>query len=242
MPVVLDRGAEETLHEQLERQLREAIQAGRIVPGAALPSSRALAAELGVTRGVVSEAYGQLAAQGYLRMRQGAPVRVAESVQRQRPPEPARSLFPHFAYDLRPGPDLTSFPRDAWLRSLRGAWRAAPFDALREPDPRGVPALREALAGYLARTCGAATDPEHVVVVPGFRAGFSLVCRWLFEQGFDEVAVEDPGWHPARLVIEQAGLRVRPIGVDAQGLRWTSSVTHRSSWSRPRRSSRPACR
>jgi GntR family transcriptional regulator/MocR family aminotransferase len=216
---VLDRGAEETLHEQVERQLREAIQAGRLAPGAFLPSSRGLAVELGVTRGVVSEAYGQLAAQGYLSMRQGAPVRVAASVQRQRPREPARSLFPHFAYDLRPGPDLTSFPRDAWLRSLRAAWRAAPFDALGEPDPRGVPALREALASYLARTRGAAADPEHVVVVPGFRAGFSALCRWLREQGAEAVAVEDPGWHPQRLVIEQAGLRVVPIGVDEQGLR-----------------------
>jgi GntR family transcriptional regulator/MocR family aminotransferase len=219
VPVGIDRASELPLHEQLERQLREAIQAGRLDPGTALPSSRGLARTLGITRGVVSEAYGQLASEGYLSMRQGAPVRVAASVQRQRPREPARSLLPRFAYDLRPGPDLTAFPRDAWLRSLRAAWRAAPFDALGEPDPRGVPELREALAEQLARSRGAATDPEHVLVCPGFRAGFSALCRWLAERGASEVAVEDPGWHPARLVLEQAGLNVHPVPVDEQGLR-----------------------
>jgi GntR family transcriptional regulator/MocR family aminotransferase len=219
VPVAIDRTAELPLHEQLERQLREAIQAGRLGPGAPLPSSRGLAATLGVTRGVVSEAYGQLASEGYLDMRQGAPVRVAASVQRQRPREPARSLLPRFAYDLRPGPDLAAFPRDAWLRSLRAAWRNAPYDGLAEPDPRGVPELREALAEQLARARGAATDPEHVLVCQGFRAGFSALCRWLAEQGTEVVAVEDPGWHPLRLVIEQAGLRVRPVPVDAHGLR-----------------------
>jgi GntR family transcriptional regulator/MocR family aminotransferase len=219
VPVALDRGAELPLHEQLERQLREAIQAGRLAPGAPLPSSRGLAASLGVTRGVVSEAYGQLASEGYLHVRQGAPVRVAPSVQRQRPREPARSLLPRYAYDLRPGPDLAAFPRDAWLRSLRSAWRDAPYDALGEPDPRGVPALREALAEQLARARGAATDPEHVLVCQGVRAGLTALCRWLAEQGTEVVAVEDPGWHPLRLVIEQAGLRVQPVPVDAHGLR-----------------------
>ena len=135
----LDRDGELPLHEQVERQLREGIQAGRIPAGAALPSTRALATALGVSRGVITEAYGQLASEGYLAMRQGAPVRVAATVQ-QRMREPARSLHPTFAYDLRPGvPDLAGFPADAWLRSLRAAWRQAPFATLGEPDPRGLP-------------------------------------------------------------------------------------------------------
>ena len=173
-----------------------------------------------MSRGVVSEAYGQLASEGYLAIRQGAPVRVAAAVQRQRPREPARSLLPSFAYDLRPGvPDLAGFPADAWLRSLRAAWRAAPFAVLGEPDPRGLPELRETLAGQLARVRGAAADPEHVIVCAGFRAGFSALCRWLRGQGAERVAVEDPGWHPHRLAIEQAGLAVVPVPVDEHGLR-----------------------
>jgi GntR family transcriptional regulator/MocR family aminotransferase len=215
----LDRGGDLPLHEQVERQLREGIQAGRIPAGAALPSTRALAAALGVSRGVITEAYGQLASEGYLAMRQGAPVRVAEAVQ-QRAREGARSLHPTFAYDLRPGvPDLAGFPADAWLRSLRAAWRAAPFSALGEPDPRGLPPLREALADHLARSRGAAADPEHLIVCGGFRAGFVELCRFLARTGTEAVAVEDPGWHPARLAIEQAGLRVVPVPVDREGLR-----------------------
>jgi GntR family transcriptional regulator / MocR family aminotransferase len=215
----LDRGSELALHEQLERQLRESIQAGRISAGAALPSTRALAGALGVSRGVITEAYGQLASEGYLVLRQGAPVRVAAAVQ-QRRREPARSLQPSFAYDLRPGvPDLAGFPTDAWLRSLRAAWRSAPFAALGEPDPRGLPHLREALAAHLARSRGAAADPEHLIVCGGFRAGFVELCRFLQRTGTDTVAVEDPGWHPARLAIEQAGLAVTPIPVDEEGIR-----------------------
>jgi GntR family transcriptional regulator / MocR family aminotransferase len=200
--------------------LRDDIRSGRLQAGAPLPSSRSLAVALGVSRGVVSEAYVQLATEGYLTSRQGAPVRVATAVQRRRPREPARSLLPRFAYDLRPGvPDLASFPMDAWLRSLRAAWRAAPFDSLGQPDPRGVPELREALSGQLARTRGAAADPEDVLVCGGFRDGFSVLCRWLRASGADEVAVEDPGWHPHRLAIEQAGLRVIPVPVDGDGAR-----------------------
>ena len=215
----LDRDADLPLHEQVERQLREGIQSGRIPAGAALPSTRALATALGVSRGVITEAYGQLASEGYLAMRQGAPVRVAAAVQ-QRMREPARSLHPTFAYDLRPGvPDLAGFPADAWLRSLRAAWRRAPFATLAEPDPRGLPQLRETLATHLARSRGAAADPEHLIVCGGFRAGFVELCRFLQRTGADSVAVEDPGWHPARLAIEQAGLDIVPIPVDGDGLR-----------------------
>jgi GntR family transcriptional regulator/MocR family aminotransferase len=219
-PGPVDHASELSLHQQIERSVREAIQSGALAPGEALPSTRGLAAELGVSRGVVTEAYGQLASEGYLSLRQGAPVRVAAAVQRQRPREPARSLLPAFAYDLRPGvPDLTGFPADAWLRSVRAAVRTAPFAALGEPDPRGVPELREALATWLARSRGAAADPEHTLICGGFRAGLAELCRWLAARGTDVVAVEDPGWHPHRLAIEQAGLAVHPVGVDAEGLR-----------------------
>ena len=137
----LDRDGDLPLHEQVERQLREGIQAGRIPAGAALPSTRALAAALGVSRGVITEAYGQLASEGYLAMRQGAPVRVAATVQ-QRLREPARSLHPTFAYDLRPGvPDLAGFPADAWLRSLQSRVARSPVR-----DPRGARPARPATA------------------------------------------------------------------------------------------------
>ncbi len=208
------------LHEQLERSIRGDIRAGRLAAGALLPSTRGLAAELGVSRGVVSEAYGQLAAEGYLLSRQGAPVRVARTVRTPAQSAPAPPLLPSFPYRLDPAlPDLAGFPRDRWLRSLRAAWREAPLDAIGYPDPRGVPALREALAEYLGRVRGAAAEPEQMLICTGFTQGLSLIARWLAGRGVERVALEDPGWHGHRLIVEQAGLEVAPIPVDEEGLR-----------------------
>lgn len=218
--VELDQGADVPLHEQIEQSIREDVRSGRLVAGARLPSSRGLAAELGISRGVVSEAYGQLAAEGYLIASQGAPVRVAHTVRAasERPPSP--SLLPKFPYRLDPClPDLAGFPRDRWLRSLRAAWRQAPIDAVDYPDPRGVPGLRETLAEYLGRTRGAAADPEHLMVCTGFSQALSLIARWLRSRGVRSVALEDPGWHSQRLIVEQAGLAVVPVPVDGEGIR-----------------------
>jgi GntR family transcriptional regulator/MocR family aminotransferase len=217
--VELDRRGEAPLHEQLERSLREAVRVGRLRAGARLPSSRGLAGELGVSRGVVTAAYEQLVAEGYLETRQGAPVRVAGGVRAQPPRPPAPSLAQTYAYDFTPGlPDLGGFPRDRWLRSLRRAWRESALDAVGYGDPRGAPELREALADYLGRVRGAAPDPEHVIVCTGFRQGLSLTCRWLRANGIEQVALEDPGWHAQRLIVEEAGLTVIPVPVDDEGI------------------------
>jgi GntR family transcriptional regulator/MocR family aminotransferase len=208
------------LHEQLERVLRAQIRRGRLPAGMGLPSTRRLALELKVSRGVVTEAYRQLAAEGYLEMRQGAPVRVGRAVRGVTSPTPPRSLLPSFAYDFHPGlPDLAGFPRERWLRSLRAAWQTAPLAAVGYSDPRGVPQLRTALADYLTRVRGVDADVETMLVCTGFMQGFSMLCRWLREQDVGEIAVEDPGWHTHRLIAEHSGLRTIPIPVDRQGLR-----------------------
>ncbi len=218
--VELDRLSDVPLHEQLERSIREAIRAGRLAAGMRMPSTRGLAAELGVSRGVVTETYGQLAAEGYLTMSQGAPVRVTSAVRASAPRAPARSLLPSFPYHFHPGlPDLAGFPRDRWLRSLRAALRESPLDAMGYGDPRGVPGLREALADYLGRVRGTAADTEHMMMCTGFMQGLSLVCRVLRGHGVQAIALEDPGWHIHRLIAEQSGLEVIPIAVDSEGLR-----------------------
>src|SRR5580700_7103359 len=118
--VEIDRAGELPLHEQIERALRERIRSGTLSSDTRLPSTRTLAQELGVSRGVVTEAYGQLAAEGYLAISQGAPVRVARAVRTAGPRAPARSLLESFPYHFHPGlPDLAGFPRETWLRSLR---------------------------------------------------------------------------------------------------------------------------
>lgn len=208
------------LHEQIERSIREDIRAGRLAAGAQLPSTRSLAAELGISRGVASEAYGQLAGEGYLTASQGAPTRVARGVRAAASRPPSRPLLPILPHRLDPClPDLAGFPRDSWTRSLRAAWRQAPIDAIDYPDPRGVPALRETLAEHLGRTRGAAADPEQLIVCTGFSQGLSMIARWLQRRGVERVALEDPGWHAHRLIVEQAGLEVVPVPVDGNGLR-----------------------
>jgi GntR family transcriptional regulator / MocR family aminotransferase len=217
--VELDRADELSLHEQLERSIRTGIRTGRLPAAMAMPSTRGLAAELGVSRGVVVEAYRQLAAEGYLTTRQGAPVTVTAAVRASTPRAPARSLLPTYPYHFHPGlPDLAGFPRDRWLRSLRGALRESPLDALGYGDPRGHPGLREALADYLSRVRGTAADTEHMTICTGFMQGFSLACRVLRGHGVHAIALEDPGWHLHRLIAEQSGLEVVPVAVDGEGL------------------------
>ena len=207
------------LHARLEQSLRDQVRSGRLAPGARLPSSRALAAELGVSRGVVLEAYGQLVAEGYLVASQGAPTRVAGGAGSELAPLAARLPQPRYAYRFDPAlPDLAAFPRDRWLRSLRAALRDAPYDALGHGDPRGAPELRNALMEYLGRARGAAPEPEHTLVCAGFTQGFGLLCTSLRERGIERIAIEDPGWARHRMIAEGRGLRPVPIPTDASGL------------------------
>src|SRR5262249_40662726 len=157
-------------------------------------SSRALASGLGVSRGVVIEAYAQLTAEGYLAATQGAATKVAASAATERPPVPASSLEPRFDLDFRPGvPDLIAFPRAGWIRSVRAAMRTARFDELGPGDPRGVPALRNELMSYLGRVRGAAPEPEHTLICSGFAEGLALLCRVLADRGVELIAIENPG-------------------------------------------------
>ncbi len=218
--VPLRRG-DGSLHGQVERTLRDAIRAGRLVPGSALPSTRALARSLGVSRGVVFEAYGQLAAEGYLVARQGAATRVssraAPEVPRARAARALRELAG--AHDLMPGrPDLSAFPRDLWLAAWRRALRRVPDAALGYPDPRGTVELRDALSAYLGRARAVMPDPQRTVVTAGVTQGIVLLARVLREQGHARLAVEDPGFHLHRWSVERAGLEPVAVRVDAEGL------------------------
>jgi GntR family transcriptional regulator/MocR family aminotransferase len=207
------------LHEQLEQGLREQVRSGRLAPGEKLPSSRALASKLGISRGVVIDAYGQLVAEGYLIARQGAPTRVADRPASELVPLAAESLAPAYAYRFDPAlPELSAFPRESWLRSVRAAWREAAFAALGTGDPRGAPELRNALMSYLGRARGAAPEPEHTLICAGFTQGFALLCRSLRERGIERIALEEPGWVQHRLIAERAGLEPIPIRLDEQGL------------------------
>ncbi len=147
------------IHHQLERELRSAIRSGRLIPDSALPSTRTLAEELALSRGVVVEAYEQLVAEGYLVSSPGGATRVAPQSIEAAPLRPPAANRPTFAIDFGYGrPDVSQFPRQVWLRSLRRVLTEAPNDRLGYLDGRGAPELRDALAGYLNRVRGTAAD------------------------------------------------------------------------------------
>ncbi|MDG9720791.1 PLP-dependent aminotransferase family protein [Streptomyces sp. DH24] len=207
------------LRRGLTDALREAVRTGRLAPGTRLPSSRALAADLGIARNTVADAYADLVAEGWLTARQGSGTRAAE--RRVAPPagttrsarRPARP-----AYDLRPGsPDLSAFPRAAWLRAARRALAAAPYDVLDYGDPRGRPELRSALAQYLARSRGVSAHPERIVVCGGLVHGLSLLGRVIRARGAETVAVESYGLDAHWSLLRGAGLRTEPLPFDARG-------------------------
>jgi GntR family transcriptional regulator / MocR family aminotransferase len=215
----LDRTLPEPLGSQLERELREAIRSGRLGTGERLPSSRALAGELGVSRGLVLDCYQQLQAEGYLTTRTGSATRVAAGAYLQpAPPVPAAPAG-RLAVDFRPGlPDLSSFPRRDWLWALREAAREAPTDAFGYGDPRGSAALREVLAAYLRRVRGTVADPQRLVICSGFAQGLNLILRALARTGVRQVAVEDPGDLDQPAIAARAGLQAVPVRVDQEGV------------------------
>jgi GntR family transcriptional regulator/MocR family aminotransferase len=203
----------------LESGLREAIQAGRLQPGTRLPASRTLALDLGVARNTVAEAYGQLVAEGWLSARQGSGTRVSEhAVAAADGAAPATTPSDRVRYDLRPGrPDVTLFPRAAWLAAARRALARAPYDALGYGDPRGRIELREALAAYLARVRGVRATPEHIVVCSGFAQSLALLCATERSRGARSLGVEAHGHTFHREVAAATGLALTPIPVDAEG-------------------------
>ncbi|MFD7033806.1 PLP-dependent aminotransferase family protein [Streptomyces sp. NPDC059917] len=212
------------LRAGLTESLREAARGGRLAPGTRLPSSRTLAADLGIARNTVAEAYAELVAEGWLTARQGSGTRVAERVRPRRAAAPAPVRRPARrgpSYSLMPGsPDLGGFPRAAWLSAARRALTDAPNEAFGYGgDPRGRVELREALAGYLARSRGVHADPERIVLCSGFAHGLQLMTRVLRARRVRETAVEAYSLDVHRDLLASGGLRTRPVPVDDCGAR-----------------------
>jgi GntR family transcriptional regulator / MocR family aminotransferase len=239
--VRLDRSAREPLRTQLETGLREAIRGGRLRAGERLPSSRELARELGVSRGMVQECFGQLLAEGYLTSRTGSATRVADLAGQPPGPQPAADQStaipavlsppprppqgPPLIADFKPGvPDLSSFPRSDWAWAVKQACTEAASADLGYGDPHGSSVLREVLAGYLRRVRAAAASPAQMIVSTGFAQGINLVLRALARTGgVTRVAFEDPGYGSAQAdetirAVLGMGIEVSYVPVDEQGL------------------------
>ncbi|MFK8022545.1 MAG: PLP-dependent aminotransferase family protein [Ilumatobacter sp.] len=203
----------------LESTLREAIRSGRLDADSSLPSSRSLAADLGVSRSTVVAAYEQLTAEGYLESAHGSGTRVAAS-RRRAPAALDVDLFgPAPAHDFRPGePDASSFPRARWLRSVRRVLDGAPDAALGYPDPRGIAELRETIAGYIRRTRTVDTDRAGVRITGGYGAGLGLLAETFRRRGMTRIGVEDPTLPIYTQLLRSVGLRTVPIQVGDEGI------------------------
>lgn len=203
------------VREVLVNALRDAVRSGRLTPGTMLPPSRTLAADLGLARNTVAESYAELVAEGWLASRQGAGTWVLNSGARPLTATP-RGTRTTSRHNLMPGsPDVSEFPRSAWLASTRRALTTAPNEALWMGDPRGRPELREALADYLGRVRGVRTSAETIVVTAGVRHGVELLTRVFGPQ--HPIAVEAYGLFIFRDAINALGSSTAPIGLDDHG-------------------------
>ncbi|MGW2568504.1 MocR-like pyridoxine biosynthesis transcription factor PdxR [Streptomyces sp. NPDC001537] len=204
--------------------LREAVREGRLAPGTRLPPYRSLAADLGVARNTVADAYAELVAEGWLSARQGSGTRVADRAeplrQAERTPRkaPPRARGPR--HDLRQGtPDASAFPRAAWLASYRRALQQAPNEVFGPGDPAGRIELREALTEYLARARGVRTEPDRIVICSGFAHGLRLLFGGRDRVLAGPLAVEAYGLPFHRELLAAAGVRTVPLPLDEQGAR-----------------------
>jgi GntR family transcriptional regulator/MocR family aminotransferase len=232
----LDRDSGLPLRSQLEDAIRDAIRDGRLQPGERLPSSREFARDLGVSRGLVQECYGQLLSEGYLDSQVGSATKVAARAYpaatrgglegASGAPKPPRAApAPRLIADFRSGvPDLASFPRSDWVWAMREACREVATADLDYGDPRGSRALREVVAGYLRRVRAAAVGPEDLIVCTGFAQGLNLVLGVLSQLGVEQVAFEDPGYGDdetstsVRSAAQAVRVPVDDLGVDVAAL------------------------
>ena len=209
----VDRDGPHTLGAQIEEQLRSAIRTGALRPGAQVPSTRDLARQLGISRRVAVEAYAQLAAEGYLSMRQGARPRVSDTAASPAPPHPRRCAAPprRASTSARASPTSRAFPRTAWLRSLR--------EALDDPHRRRArlrrPVRRRA-AAHRARRLPRARARRRRRPRPGRRhqrlrpgAGPGLPARSP-THGAKRIAIEDPSNPEQHEIAAARGPRAGP--------------------------------
>ncbi|GAA5448144.1 HTH-type transcriptional regulatory protein GabR [Deinococcus depolymerans] len=237
LPLSLDRSSRVGLARQLAGQLRAAVSGGQLEPGQRLPSTRALAAALGIGRNIVFEAYEDLLAEGFLTGRDRSGTFVAPDLAVDRVPGAARPAPSSSARWLQrdvpepqvehPGPpdllafrvgqtDTAALTHGDWRR----VWRAVADTPLPGDyaDPAGDPDLRGAVAAYLKRARGFVCDPDDVIITSGALQGVDLIAQAVLAPG-DQVAFEDPGYRLARQIFQERGARITPLPVDNDGLR-----------------------
>ncbi|MBZ9842215.1 PLP-dependent aminotransferase family protein [Mesorhizobium sp. CA5] len=234
--LAVNRSSPEHLSRQLYHGLVAIIRNRTLPPGSELPSTRALAAELGLGRNTIVAAYDQLVTEGYLANRQGARPVIVDLPEGPRetpaedPPVPLRQpslrgqqLLSQPYHHGRPGhvafhpgmPDAQSFPFGVWGRLVARRASHGGETLFGTYDVTGHPALKEAIAGYLYSARGVRCRPEQIVITTGAQAAFDLLARLLLDPG-DTVWMEEPGYYGAKAAFTVAGARILPIAVDQE--------------------------
>jgi GntR family transcriptional regulator/MocR family aminotransferase len=206
------------LRQGLREALRAAIQDGRLSAGTMLPASRQLASQLGVSRGVASDAYDQLASEGYLQVRpRSAPVvaLVAATTPAVQRPDPPRWRFDFTATT----PEVGLFPRRAWTRAVQRAAASISDAGLDYGDYHGRAELRHALTSYLGRVRGVRADPGRIIITQGFTQALDLLCHVLAGKSRTTIAMDSPSHPGLWATIRQSGLTLTGCAVDEHGLR-----------------------
>lgn len=226
------------LLKELHGQLCSAIIDGRLQAGTRLPATRRFAEIVGVSRNTAIAVYDRLQSQGYIEIRPGAGAFVARHIRRQRmpavdsqadarlnpfwrnPPLPSPSFQPPFRFDFRIGlSDNANFPYPIWQRLLLRSQRRLAKLPTHYADPQGQASLRAAIAGHVSFARAVACQADDILITTGIQQGLDLLARILVTPGQTVVAVEDPGYQPARVAFSAAGAQVAGIPVDAEGIR-----------------------
>lgn len=246
LPVTINREDDTPLHRQVFDQMRDAILGGRLTPGWRLPSSRALAKELSVSRNTILAAYDQLFAEGYIEGKTGSGTRVsrvlpeevlatrssAQSIEDTINQKPVRlSKVAQLLISDRPSqrqsggsnafrpgvPEIDRFPWSLWSRISAKFWRHPPRDLLSYGEAAGYGPLRSAIADYLRSVRGLICDADQVIITAGAQQAIDLTARVLIDPD-DKVWIEDPGYAGIRGVLKAAGAELVPLPIDSDGL------------------------
>jgi GntR family transcriptional regulator / MocR family aminotransferase len=246
-PITLDPAKTIPIYRQLYEWFRRAILAGQLRPAQRVPSTRNLAAELGISRIPVSSAYEQLHAEGYFETFVGAGTCVASSIPDDalRPADgespgtsprvsrgkarrrisrrvtsmllPPQSWLDNLGAFRVSLPALEHFPMDSWSRLVHRHLRGQTRRLMAYNDAMGNLAFREAIAEYLGVVRAVRCEPSQILVTTGSQQGLQLSAQVLLDSN-DRVWIEEPGYHGARHALRMAGARLVPVGVDDEGL------------------------
>jgi GntR family transcriptional regulator / MocR family aminotransferase len=232
----LDRRLSTPLFRQLYQRVRDAILDGTLRPGAMLPSSRSLAAQLSTARGTVELAYAVLAGEGYIVGHPTSGTMVNPGL-RHLPAAGSDSELRRTIIQPHPSPDrpaparpfqmglpaLDAFPRKAWARLIARRAQSLSESAMVSPEPAGYKPLRQAIAAYLAISRGVRCSPSQIFITAGYQGSIGMITRSLLAPG-DAVWFENPGYFRARDALVKAGAKIVPVPVDGDGIETSFAI------------------